>query len=138
MMRAMRRAAALVWCLTSAACGGPERSSPTAPSAPPAALEFSTYQSSRFTFRYTAMDSATIAQTGTALEAEVDRILEDIGVTAMPRVSVTLLASRPTQDRRKSAGRGDSSTPDSCPRRISTSTRPAAMGRASCCVAPHC
>jgi hypothetical protein len=92
MMRVMRRAAMLLWCLIHAACGGSERSSPTAPSAPPAAIELA-YQSARFAFRHSAMDSATIVQTAAALEAEADRILEDIGVTTMPRVSVTLYPS---------------------------------------------
>jgi hypothetical protein len=39
------------------------------------------------------MDSATIARTAAALESEVDRIVLDIGVSAMPQVTVTLYPS---------------------------------------------
>ena len=86
----MRRAVAAC-CLLFAGCGGSNASYPTAPSAVPA--EFTTYQSSGFTFRYTAMDSATIAQTAAALESELPRMLDDIGVSAMPQVVVTLYPS---------------------------------------------
>jgi hypothetical protein len=39
------------------------------------------------------MDSATITQTAAALESEVPRILEDIDISAMPQVVVTLYPS---------------------------------------------
>jgi len=87
-----RRAIVWFWCLACAACGGSDRSSPTAPS-PTAVVDFSTYQSTRFSFRFTSIDSSTIAQTAAAVESEVDRILGDIAVTAMPQVTVTLYPS---------------------------------------------
>ena len=72
-------------------CGGGQGSpAPTAPTSSPAAAQFSTHQSTRFTFRYTAIDSATVAQTAAAVEEEYDRILDDLGVTQMPMVVVTL------------------------------------------------
>src|SRR5262245_27141714 len=67
------------------ACGG-NKPSPTAPSA----ADVSTYQSSHFTFRYTALDAASVAQTAALVEAEHARVLADLAVTDMPPVSVTL------------------------------------------------
>ena len=71
------------------ACGGPP-ASPAAPSAGSPSTQFLTYQSARLTFRYTSLDSPTIAQTAAALEAEYDRVTADLGVTQMPKVVITL------------------------------------------------
>ena len=91
MMPFIRRAALVACGLLVAGCGG-TASAPTSPSATATAApaEFVTYQSSRFTFRHAAMDAGSITQTATAIETGVNRILEDIGVSAMPRVTVTL------------------------------------------------
>jgi hypothetical protein len=85
------RAAALVMLVAgvTATCGGGAQSaSPVAPSAP--ATQFSTYQSARFTFRYTTLDAANVAQTAAAIESEHARITQDLNVAQMPTVVVTL------------------------------------------------
>lgn len=73
--------------LTLVACGG------TATSPSPAT--YATFPTEHFTFRHTALDAATIAQTGAALESNVARITASLGVVGMPKVTVTLYADRP-------------------------------------------
>ena len=72
------------------ACGGGGRppDGPTTPSAPPPAFE--AHASANFTFRYTPIDAATVAQTAALVEAQRSRILQDLGVASMSRVTVTL------------------------------------------------
>lgn len=83
----MRRVAAVLACVMMG-CGR-QTSSPTAPTtALPA--QVSTFQSAHFTFRYTSIDAASVAQTAAALEAQVARVTEDLTVTQMPAVIVTL------------------------------------------------
>jgi len=60
------------------------------PTSPSPSTSFSTYQSAHLTFRYTAMDAASVVQTAATVEAEFTRITDDLGVTEMPRVVVTL------------------------------------------------
>lgn len=75
----MRYVAAV--CLVAAgACA-----SPTGPSAPGRG----TFSSAHFVFRYTPIDSADIVTTAAAVEREYARILQDLGVDAMPVVHVT-------------------------------------------------
>ena len=51
---------------------------------------FETHPSANFTFRYAAVDAATVAQTAARVEAEHARITRDLGVPGMGRVTVTL------------------------------------------------
>ena len=84
-------AAALVAAVTvNCGNGNPSLSGP---SPAPLNADFSTYQSAHLTFRYTAIDVATVADTATQVEAEYARITEDLGVGDMPIVTVTLYAS---------------------------------------------
>ncbi len=55
---------------------------------------FSTHASDHFTVRYTALDTATVAETATTLEGHYARITGDLGVTSQPRVTVTLHVDR--------------------------------------------
>ena len=79
-----------------AACGG----SAVAPSEAVAG----TFASAHFTFRYTTLDEANISDIAASLEREYSRILTDLGVDAMPTVTVTFYtdhaaleaATRPT------------------------------------------
>ena len=83
---------AVLACLSSSTCGG-STPLPTAPTSPPAASQFASFQSAHFTFRYTPIDASSIAQTAQAIEAEFARITEDLAVTQMPTVVVTLYAT---------------------------------------------
>ena len=74
---------------TACACGSSEMPSPQSPSS-----TFATHSSSHFEFRYTTLDAPTIADTAAALEAHHARVTTDLGVTAQPRVTVTLHADR--------------------------------------------
>jgi hypothetical protein len=69
------------------ACGGHATS-------PSAAVTYATYGSAHFTFRYTPIDAATVAQTAALVEGQVARITTSLAVTAMPAVTVTLYADR--------------------------------------------
>ncbi len=80
----MRGVAAFAVVLLGACSGG------QSPGAPSTGTSYTTFQSAHFTFRYTPIDAATIAQTAAAVEAEFARITEDIGVTQMPTISITL------------------------------------------------
>ena len=86
----MRRLIAVLACLSSWMCGG---SAPTAPTPNASASPFTTFQSTHFMFRYTAIDASTIGQTAQAIESEFARVTEDLGVTQMPTVTVTLYAT---------------------------------------------
>jgi hypothetical protein len=88
--------ALLVTAVATIACGGAS----TSPSASPSPVAFATRQSARFTFRYTAIDAPSIAQTAATVENEHDRITADLGVTQMPTVVVTLY---PDLDARRQA-----------------------------------
>jgi hypothetical protein len=90
-MRRNRRLIAVLACLSSSTCGG-STPSPTAP-APSPASQFASFQSAHFTFRYTPIDASSIGQTAQAIEAEFARITEDLSVTQMPTVVVTLYAT---------------------------------------------
>jgi hypothetical protein len=84
-----RRALALLLFGLASACGGGSRpDGPTTPSTPAPAFE--THPSANFSFRYTTIDAATVAQTAARVEAERVRILQDLGVASMGRVTVTL------------------------------------------------
>jgi hypothetical protein len=89
--RMIRSARPLVLLLagSATACGGGSPpDGPTTPSGPPIAFE--THPSANFTFRYTAMDAATVAETAARVEAQHARIARDLGVASMGRVTVTL------------------------------------------------
>lgn len=77
-------ALALSMALAIAACG-------KAPAAPSSAAQSAslTYDSANFHFEYPEVDSTAIARRAEALEAERARVIQDVGVDAMPRVSVT-------------------------------------------------
>lgn len=80
---------ALVLAGLSAGCGGGgPPGGPTTPATP--APSFQTLVSTNFTFRHTAQDAATVAQTAVRVEAEHARILRDLGLASMNRVTVTL------------------------------------------------
>ena len=83
------RALALLLAGLASACGGGRP--PVGPT-PAVRLPrpFETHPSANFSFRYTAMDAATVAQTAARVEAEHARITRDLGVTGMGRVTVTL------------------------------------------------
>jgi hypothetical protein len=80
---------AVVAACVASACGGTQTSA-AAPSPASAQTQFLTYQSAGLTFRYTSLDSPTIAKTAVALEAEYGRITEDLSVAQMPTVVITL------------------------------------------------
>ena len=87
-----RRACAL--CIQAAAlaslgCGGGHATTPSSPSP-----SYSDYSSAHFTFRYTPLDTATIAQTAATVESNVARITASLGVAGTMRVTVTLYADR--------------------------------------------
>jgi len=67
-------------------------SGPTSPgpAAHAPAPQFLAFQSARLTFRYTSIDASTIAHTAALVEAEIDRVTDDLGVTQMPTVTITL------------------------------------------------
>jgi hypothetical protein len=83
------RRAPLIWikiivaAVATVRCGSPMAPAKAAPT-------FQTFQSPHFAFRHTALDDATIAQTGAAVEGEYGRITVDLAVTQMPQVTVTL------------------------------------------------
>jgi hypothetical protein len=81
---------ALVAACLLAGCGGQTSASPVASTSTPPATQFMTFQSAHFTVRHTSLDASTVAQTAARLEAEYARILEDLSVTQMPNVMVTL------------------------------------------------
>jgi hypothetical protein len=81
------RALGLLLAVLVPSCGGGSPPGPT-PTTPFAVFE--THQSANFTFRYTPMDAATVAQTAARVEAERARIIQDLGVSGMSRVTVTL------------------------------------------------
>jgi hypothetical protein len=66
------------------------------PSGPSPAQTFQEHQSTNFTFRYTPLDAATVADTASRVEAEHARILGDLQLATMPRVTVTLYPDSPT------------------------------------------
>ena len=70
-------------------CGGsnPNLLAPPPPTPP---VAFTSHASAHFTFRYTAMDAASVAATGAAVEAHHARILGDLGLEQIPSVTVTL------------------------------------------------
>jgi len=84
------RAAAACTSIALACSSGPTSPGPVAPV--PAA-RFLSFQSARLAFRYTSIDASTIAQTASLVEAEIDRIPDDLGVTEMPTVTITLYPS---------------------------------------------
>jgi hypothetical protein len=83
-----RTIALLLASLLPACGGGSPPSGPTPTATPPPA--FQTQQSANFTFRYTAIDASTVAQTAARVEAEHARVTRDLGVTGMGRVTITL------------------------------------------------
>ena len=91
-----RRALVLVLAALAPACGGGgPRTGPSSAGTPPPVV-FETHASANFTFRYTATDAATVAQTAARVEAEHARITRDLGVTGMSRVTVTLYPDQPS------------------------------------------
>ena len=86
-MRLLRALGAAAGLAAVAGCGtgGPAQPGPPAPP-----IAFAVHASAHFVFRYTPMDAATIAATATAVEAHQARIADDLGVGAMPPVTVTL------------------------------------------------
>ena len=79
----------LMLAVLAPSCGGGSRpDGPTQPTQPAPAFE--THTSANFIFRYTPIDAATVAQTAARVEAERARILQDLGVPSMSRVTVTL------------------------------------------------
>jgi hypothetical protein len=71
------------------ACAGGEPAAPT-PAASPGRPDFSTHTSANFVFRFTPIDATTIAATATAAESHHGRIVADLGLRSMARVTVTL------------------------------------------------
>jgi hypothetical protein len=88
-MSCRARALALLLGGLAPACGGGSPPVGPTPASPPPTV-FETHQSANFSFRYTAMDAATVAQTAARVEAEHARITRDLGVAGMSRVTVTL------------------------------------------------
>ena len=72
------------------ACGA--QPPPTGPSSP--LPEFASHTSARFTFRYTSLDAASIGATAATLEREHDRVTQNLDVSQMPLVGVTLHPDR--------------------------------------------
>ena len=68
-------------------CDGATSPSSTSPS-------YAEHASAHFVFRYTPLDTSTIAQTAAAVESQVARITASLGVTGTARVTVTLYADR--------------------------------------------
>jgi hypothetical protein len=64
------------------------------PAEPTPPITFSTHSSASLLLRHTALDAASIADTGTRLESARARIVADVGLTSMPRVTVTLHPTR--------------------------------------------
>jgi hypothetical protein len=75
------------------ACGGGNPAQP-APPPSPSPIAFASHASAHFTFRYTPMDTASVAATGAAVEAHHARILGDLGLGQIPPVTVTLYPDR--------------------------------------------
>ena len=75
----------------AAGCGGAPP-----PSGPSPARTFQEYQSANFTFRYTTLDAATVADTAERVEAHHARVLGDLQLASMPRVTVTLYPDSPS------------------------------------------
>lgn len=67
-----------------AGCGGGNPATPTAP------ITFASHSSAHFTFRYTALDAASVASTADAVEGHHARILGDLGLSQIASVTVTL------------------------------------------------
>jgi hypothetical protein len=89
-MSCRTRALALIVAGLAPACGGGSPPAGPTPASTPAPTVFETHPSANFTFRYSAVDTATVAQTAARVEAEHARILQDLGVARMNRVTVTL------------------------------------------------
>lgn len=86
----MTRAIVLMATLAACGCGG-GGATPTAPTAAPtAAPAFQQHQSANFTFHFTAMDAATVADSARIAEDDHARILAGLQLASMPRVSVFL------------------------------------------------
>ena len=84
-------ARALALSVVLAGCGGGPPSNPTPPSGPaPSPPAFASHPSANFVFRHTAIDAATIAATASAAEGHHARIVADLGLAAVPPVTVTL------------------------------------------------
>jgi hypothetical protein len=77
----------VLWPAAIGGCGQP----PTTPTTTPS---FSSYTTSRLTFRYTALDASTITSTAAALERRYGRITAELGIQQMPHVTVTLYPDR--------------------------------------------
>ena len=84
------RVLALLLAGLAPACGGGSPPVGPTPASPPPPTVFETHPSANFSFRYTAVDAATVAQTAARVEAEHARITRDLGVSGMSRVTVTL------------------------------------------------
>jgi hypothetical protein len=86
----------VLWCmivsalagLTAACANGGTPVSPS-PQAPPA---FQLHATANFTFHYTSLDAATIADTAMRVEAEYARIVGDLQPASMSRITVFLYA----------------------------------------------
>src|SRR5688500_7877713 len=89
--RSSRRAVALLVVsvlLAACGCGTNTPTTPTArPTTPP---PFQQHVSEHFTFHYTDLDAATIADTAARVEANYPRIVSDLGAPSVARVTVFL------------------------------------------------
>jgi hypothetical protein len=83
-----RGAIGLLMLALFAGCGGGHDSNPVAPS--PSATTVQQYASAHFTFQYSALDAASIADTAARVEAEYARIVSDLGSPNVSRITVVL------------------------------------------------
>ena len=89
-MRINLRGGVLLWAL-AAGCGADQTRSGPSP-----AQTFQEHQSANFTFRYTSLDAANVGDTASRVEAHHARILNDLQLASMPRVTVTLYPDSPS------------------------------------------
>ena len=87
-MTAWGAAALIIGLACTHACSGP----PGGPS-PPTGAPTESFRSTHFQFRHTPADSASIEATASRLEGEYNRILQDLGVQAMPMVNVSFYST---------------------------------------------
>lgn len=87
----MRRLSLFIVCAALLTCGG-------SPPGPSPSAGGGTYSSAHFTFQYTPLDAANVAEIAAAVEREYDRILADLGEEGLPRVTVTFYADHASME----------------------------------------